>query len=842
MKKSSHSFSLLFALAALLLASISCIEPVRLPLPEGSEDRYAISFRVITQHDELRTKASGPLGEKEDRVFDHLFMYCFDANGHYQGRFDATLVTKEQKEYTESQAPGTFTGEIPTATARIHFVSGADRPVGGDYIGMTEKEVMNAPGLVYSQAGDEIAYWGYIRRDSSAELAELFGRTVLELVWMVRDRLWIEAGRFNDTSSGFFKEGDDPDIDGPRWVVYGGLNRGYIATFGLPVPQTGYDVTADNPFGPYAFDENNPYQELRHIWQDSPARFALSARVTPYPESGGRFQTAEADMVPFEQGVQGYQPMYLFDDACTENISRPDHVSRIIIKATFRATRNTKFFPICITHGYASEPVNLVRGHRYILNLEMLPEASGYNTFDEAAAATTFANGALVDIPDEVTEISDGQFDMRINYEMAYPLSGERFNTTAVLLHKTTAQAMNQVASGWVSIPFYVGKRNTTIGDQTFYFKESGWLAPDDPDSVTPAHTSAAVIWGTGISDDADKKAEIGSDLNSTLTLPLASVDEDVLKESTFNLKAYYIDAVSTSIPQQVHHILMRNISVYSIDRFRIQDRVYATSGNGYNGDGNLWLESLGGSVFRLHFKLPDGSGADGDHPRYPDLLYPLQIKLATRTLQPFDIHYGGQNTSSPVVFGVQVRSTEPGREPANLHAQTSASEWDYQEENNYWNFWYTYPVTSAPSGPEITIDLKDMRNSSTFSTIPGNVGLYLYIEFFGPASAVSYTQAYVPVTGVTVNPASGTSTTGHSANNRHPVPRNTTIQLAASVSPGDATYKNVTWSSSNTDWARVDANGLVTVIATTETQVDIKATTVDGKLSDTFYLRVTNN
>lgn len=701
----------MLGLTALLLAATACVEPVIKPQSDAG-DLYPIIFRVQTQDDDFLTKA-GPLSG-DDAVVNSLYMYCFDANGRYLGRYQADITTTEPLSYTEDQTPGEFKGEIPPATARIHLVANADCPVGGDMIGMTESQVMHAPGKVYSTKSSQMAYWGYLRRDTPSELAALFDGTHNVIVWMVRDRAIIEAGSYNKTTVFY---------DDISWVVYNGLNNGYIATYGT-TPAGGSHT---EPW----LDTNNPYQELQHI---AGTNFYLSAYVTPYSETGGRFTTTEADMVPFDKTKEGYEPMYVFDDECP--YYAPARVTKIIVKATFRVTGNsatdhaehTKYFPLCVTHGFDAEPIPIHRGHRYQISLQKLPEAAGYDDFDSAAAATSFVNGALVDIPESVIEVSDESFKMRVDYEMTYPLSGEKFFSTGVLIQNTASE---------VVVPFFVGKQNPGVTNRVFDFSESAWIPVED---ATPAH-SGDVTWGTGISD---QKATVGSDLNSSITVPLQPVGSS-LKESVYNLKGFYktvelIDGES----YDVKHILMRNIDIYSIDRFLIQE-AYTSSSENHNAAGNLVLASLGGGNYRLKFKLPGGTDAAGDHDKYPEILYPLQVKLATRTLRPTGISINGV-AQSDVVFGVQVRSTVPNTEPAMLPAQNDATQWNYQETGNYWNFWYTYPIVSVPRdaggneviGPEVWIDLTDVRDANVFTPVPNNVGLYLYIEFFGAANAVS--------------------------------------------------------------------------------------------------------
>jgi uncharacterized protein YjdB len=57
------------------------------------------------------------------------------------------------------------------------------------------------------------------------------------------------------------------------------------------------------------------------------------------------------------------------------------------------------------------------------------------------------------------------------------------------------------------------------------------------------------------------------------------------------------------------------------------------------------------------------------------------------------------------------------------------------------------------------------------------------------------------------------------------------TLHLSATVSPDDATYKTVQWSSSNTDVATVDSKGVLTAMTTSTTTatVTITATALDG-------------
>jgi len=89
-------------------------------------------------------------------------------------------------------------------------------------------------------------------------------------------------------------------------------------------------------------------------------------------------------------------------------------------------------------------------------------------------------------------------------------------------------------------------------------------------------------------------------------------------------------------------------------------------------------------------------------------------------------------------------------------------------------------------------------------------------------------TVATIPVVSVAVSPTSASLYAGN------------TQQLTATVSPTNATNKNVTWSSSNTSVATVNSSGLVTAVAAGS--ATITATTQDGNKTSSATITVNPN
>ena len=137
-----------------------------------------------------------------------------------------------------------------------------------------------------------------------------------------------------------------------------------------------------------------------------------------------------------------------------------------------------------------------------------------------------------------------------------------------------------------------------------------------------------------------------------------------------------------------------------------------------------------------------------------------------------------------------------------------------------------TLTVISSPTSAQKT-SAKGMMVYNTNANVTGGNGSGVYVWDGAKWCLVSgsTTPATVYVTGVSLNKSTTSLTVGNSET------------LIATVSPTDATNKNVTWSSNNSSVAIV-SNGTITAIATGS--ATITATTVDGSKTASCSVTVT--
>ncbi len=118
-----------------------------------------------------------------------------------------------------------------------------------------------------------------------------------------------------------------------------------------------------------------------------------------------------------------------------------------------------------------------------------------------------------------------------------------------------------------------------------------------------------------------------------------------------------------------------------------------------------------------------------------------------------------------------------------------------------------------------IVTGIKEGNTTITGTTEDGNKTASIILTVIKP---------YVSVSSVKLNKTSGTKLLNSS---------NLTVQLTPTISPSNATNKNVTWSSSNTNVATVSSSGLVT--ATSPGTANITVKTENGNKTATYTITV---
>lgn len=122
---------------------------------------------------------------------------------------------------------------------------------------------------------------------------------------------------------------------------------------------------------------------------------------------------------------------------------------------------------------------------------------------------------------------------------------------------------------------------------------------------------------------------------------------------------------------------------------------------------------------------------------------------------------------------------------------------------------------------------LNDWSSQGVDGTLKEVANIPLYVDNVLVYGSTPTPAQVVPVTGVSVTPATGSLNI------------NTTLQFTATVAPSNATNKSVSWSSSAPAIATVSSTGLVTGLA--QGTATITATTADGGFTASTAITVTN-
>ena len=329
----------------------------------------------------------------------------------------------------------------------------------------------------------------------------------------------------------------------------------------------------------------------------------------------------------------------------------------------------------------------MVRNNTYYINAKLLsPDVAYYETLEKAINGTEFVN-ADIEVDRSITEINDEDYTLQI-----------------LLPTETTSIVFNTEDTQDLDFAF------RTVEDVTV----SGSTNPDDFE----------VKW---------EKSQ------TFCTNPTLSY---VPETKQFQIHTKVI-AGQLSDQLQSEWIVVRHkdsgltryIHVYVINQFKYL--------------GNPTLKSAGNGEYVLNFKIPPTESENPNDPIYPIGLYPIDVKFTTNTLNAYGTTQG---TTEYGLFGVAVEGTqkltvsdnfESGyATPISSTANTDRTHWYYQQENNWWDFWYTYSIKNyeQTDNGEVNIYFEDVTDHIKYANV-NEVGLFMEIKYFGKIYSLPVTQ-----------------------------------------------------------------------------------------------------
>ncbi len=717
-----REFHIVLVAATILLALSGCSsEEICQPDPVSVESEAEIPVRLGFSMDD---SAGGPLtkasiiGGEEGFVnpqtgavnlINDIKMLCFTSEGIYLGHRTATLIGDEGA-FVDGCPWGRelFEGSVPPRTSRIHFLGNVplEKIPDNGQIGGNENTIIRSARMSMNTSDRTISYWGFHGEsnpdDLKAWLAEAETETTIvdgqqvtiitgyhkkegSVVHLIRDRARVEFGEMTD----FYRADHriDYKILSIDWIISNGMDHGYIAPYN--------ENNSSDHFSGYYDPESTPKLKLD--------------RLTEYNRAdGGRFsawtsdastQNGEDEMVrawDVDNGTYDNCTLFLFEDN-NDEMECPKIILRVRYQknrlSTDPSDQVTKYHTLMIMDAENS-PSRIFRNHRYVLNVSGLPwEGLGTINFKDAVESRDYENNKTVSIDDKVTEVNDGKFQLRIEGD-----------TYLIYQDQSDAGSVKTIPFSYTA----VDPESSTAGLGTDNFTVE-WTKTPEPSFASANVEVASYNPSTG---------------QGTIRFTLGSIINQELQGGQLKLS----DRKSG---------LSRFINIYTISNFSfIPSSGLALVRTG----GTRRIDGVSCDTYRLDFRIP----AD-----YPSGLYPIKVRMANTTLNPFRVDVNGAQQTG-ATFGVSVESTENGAILDNetllgMTFSTVATNraWNYRRTGDPWNFWFNYTISVKPDYVNeqtvYTIYFDDTRPLRDFQNRALNVGLFLKMRYFGPAVPVYY-------------------------------------------------------------------------------------------------------
>lgn len=576
---------------------------------------------------------------------------------------------------------GKITGSVPQGTARIHFVANRNLNIPLDFTtGTPEAEVMQSDALSTLYSHEAICYWGYKKFDTADQMnAWLKGENVSsgQYVYMIRDRAKIKLNVNTDMDA--IIEGHT--VTDVTWRIHNGHESGYVA----PLPTEWENYTRTNTGG------HTPEDQAKIV-----------SNATCNANNSDRYTIINDDDL-FEPAAT---PQYLFDDKNVKD-EQMQQVVKVILKVKYNngSGTSTKYF-VTLVKAPDETYIPIIRNYTYQLTVTSLDLDLSYDTLEDAINGTKYANGD-VEVSRNLTDINNEVNSLQIKLPT---------ETTSIVFNMATASGETNNNMHFVIV------KNSDLSD-------AGVNASD-----VKVYWEGGISSGTtsgGISNYVQLQPVTKAN-DGQFTIPVTvSTPPETLQNDW--LVVEYADGTNS--------VLRRYIHVYVINQFKFLEDPTLTKET--NGD------------YKLSFKIPPLEAENVGDAMYPEGLYPIDIKFTTSTLKAWSTNGTDDAYGS---FGVSVESTSIYTDTgtglsynlfnasafeSDAYTKVSSNNanqddnWWYQPSGN-WDYWYTYSVKQYPANGEVNIYFKDVTGSLNYTNTHSNVGLYMYIRYFGKIYAMT--------------------------------------------------------------------------------------------------------
>lgn len=725
--------------------SASLIKELGLDEPEMP---VRLGFDLPGEKITYSTKASVVGGNEDPSDFiQNLYLICFTKEGIYLGWRKAVLKEDEQNfthDGIHCRGRELFEGTVPSRTARIHFLGNVGIGVddgyapsnipGNDQIGGNENTLVKSAKMTVGTTDRTICYWGFHGEPSSEDMKTWLAQATLDPetgtvtyskqpghnVHMVRDRARVDFGFMFDfpRSAQDVEDEKKVTINGTAYTISGGMITIDGHTYPITKNPTDYTITSihwilsnglnKGYLAPY-HDENAADHFADYF--DTASNPALKEdRLTQYDKAdANRYTATEADMIQIYDGTNSLDaPLYLFED---ENLitNPPKIILKVVYDVDGKGTK-TKYHTLMMLNE-SQEPCKIYRNHNYVLDIFGIPwEGLGYATFEDAVNSVNYANNQTVTISEEVPAVNDGRFQLSVEGETSLIYQDPSLVNTSKTIYFTYQSLVSSENTSAVQASDF--KAAWTDDVRASFAQENITVAQDSNDGTT---------------------------FRGSITFTLGTSINSALQGGQIELK----DKLTG---------MSRFINVYTIDKFNFLPQ----------GVSQLSLVATGGSrtvngtscpTYKMDIRIPGN---------YPLGLYPIKIRMASVTLNPYMVERRTSGVSNVeeeetniavAMGGTENGSVLDGETLAGMNfttASTDNRQWNYHPSGEPWNFWFIDTLISKPTTTEggdsvedtrdkiYTIYFDDVRAMRAPTNQPENLGLFLKIKYFGDAVEVT--------------------------------------------------------------------------------------------------------